>query len=288
MTLMTPSRSTSASLGSFARSLTSATESVGPLTMRHQQIVMGTSMSVDVREPGSSADGVQDAIRRAFALLQADDRRFSTYRDDSEVSRINDGRSTLQEASPELLEVLHIGTELDVASGGAFCCRDPDGKLDPSGVVKGWTVDRAADVLTQSGLRSFCLNAGGDVVVRGEPEPGRPWQVAVRNPDGAHLLPLAVLAVRDQAVATSATYERGQHLWDGRTGQSAVGLTSVTVVADDLTWADALATAVFALGPDGVRWATERFNCRVLAWSTSGQLLTGGDVRPLLARPASG
>lgn len=255
--------------------------------MRHQQIVMGTSISVDIREPGSGVAGVQDTIRRAFAVLQSDDRRFSTYRDDSEVSRINDGRCTLQEASPELLEVLRIGTELEVASGGAFCCRDRAGRLDPSGVVKGWSVERAADVLTRAGLGSFCLNAGGDVVVRGEPEPGRPWQVAVRNPAGGNLLPLAVLALRDQAVATSATYERGQHLWDGRTGQSAVGLTSVTVVADDLTWADALATAVFALGPEGVGWATERFDCRVLAWSASGQLLTGGDLRPLLARPLS-
>ena len=257
------------------------------MTMRHQQIVMGTSMSVDIREAGSGADDVQDAIRRAFAVLQTDDRRFSTYRDDSEVSRINDGRSTLQEASPELLAVLRISAELKLLSHGAFCCHDPDGRLDPSAIVKGWSVQRAADVLTQAGLRSFCLNAGGDVVVRGEPEPGRPWQVAVRNPDGSNVLPLAVLAVRDQAVATSATYERGGHLWDGRTGQAAVGLTSVTVVADDLTWADALATAVFALGPDGVRWATNQFNCRVLAWSTSGQLLTGGDVRSLLARPES-
>lgn len=262
--------------------------SSGPLTMRHQQIVMGTSMSVDIRGPGSGADGVRDAIGRAFAVLQADDRRFSTYRDDSEVSRINNGCSTLQNASPELLEVLRIGAELELQSHGAFCCLDPEGRLDPSAIVKGWSVQRAADVLTRAGLRSFCLNGGGDVVVRGEPEHGRSWRVAVRNPDGANLLPLAVLAVRDQAVATSAIYERGQHLWDGRTGQAAVGLRSVTVVTDDLTWADALATAVFALGPDGVGWATEQFDCCVLAWSTSDQLLTGGDVRALVARPASG
>lgn len=257
------------------------------LTVRYQQIVMGTSMSVDLRAPGRSSVEVQAAIQRAFAVLQADDRRFSTYRASSEVSRINDGRSTLLEASPELREVLRIGAELEVVSRGAFCCREPAGRLDPSGIVKGWSVQRAADVLTRAGFRSFCFNAGGDVVVRGEPEPGRPWHVAVRNPDGAAAVPLAVLAIHDQAVATSATYERGRHLWDGRTGQAAVGLTSVTVVADDLTWADALATAVFALGPDGVTWATEQFDCRVLAWSTSGQRLNGGDVRSLLARPDS-
>ena len=94
---------------------------------------------------------------------------------------------------------------------------------------------------------------------------------------------LAVLAVRDQAVATSATYERGQHLWDARTGRAAIGLTSVTVVADDLTWADALATAVFALGPDGVAWAAEHDDCHVLAWSTTGRIITSGGVRSLLA-----
>lgn len=255
--------------------------------MRYQQIVMGTSISVDIRDPGPGGGEVRAAVQRAFAVLRADDRRFSTYRDASEVSRINDGRSTLLEASPELLEVLRIGAELEVVSRGAFCCRDPDGRLDPSGIVKGWSVQRAADVLTRAGLRSFCLNAGGDVVVRGEPEPGRRWQVAVRNPDGAAAVPLAVLAISDQAVATSAANERGQHLWDGRTGQAAVGLTSVTVVAADLTWADGLATAVFALGPDGVSWAADQFDCQVLARSTPGQLLTGGDVRSLLARPES-
>lgn len=253
--------------------------------MRHREIVMGTSVSVDVRDLDGPPAELRAAVHRAFAMLRADDRRFSTYRSSSEVSRINDGNSTLLEASPELLEVLRIGAELEVRSRGAFSCHDPGGRLDPSGVVKGWSVQRAADLLSASGLRSFCLNAGGDVVVRGEPEPDRRWHVSVRSPNGS-AAPLAVLAPRDQAVATSATYERGRHLWDGRTGRPAVGLTTVTVVADELTWADAIATAVFALGPEGVDWAVEYYDCRVLAWSTSGELLSGGDVRSLLARPA--
>ncbi|MCW2810855.1 MAG: hypothetical protein JWP61_1313 [Friedmanniella sp.] len=244
---------------------------------------MGTVMSVDVRPPAPSPEAVADALEQAFALLAADDRRFSTYRADSEVSRLNAGLGDLADASPELREVLALGHRLEASSGGAFTCRDPAGLLDPSGVVKGWSGQRAADLLLGRGVRNFCLNAGGDVVAHGGPEPGRDWHVGVRSPSDPSI-PLAVLAVRDQAVATSGGYERGGHLWDGRSGEPARGLASVTVVAPDLTTADMLATAVYALGPDGVAWAAESFAVDVLALTESGELLTGGDVRSLLAR----
>lgn len=242
---------------------------------------MGTSMSVDIRGVDARQPRVLAAVRAAFGALHRDDRRFSTYRSDSEVSRINQGGS-LHEASPELLEVLRLGAQMEVASGGAFRCHDPSGLLDPSGVVKGWSVQKAADVLSGSGVRDFCFNAGGDVVARGCPEPGRPWHVAVRSPNGSQT-PLAVLRADDQAVATSGRYERGNHLWDGRTGRPAVGLASVTVIADQLGLADALATTVFALGPDGVSWAAATFDCCVLALTDDGELMAGGDIRARLA-----
>jgi thiamine biosynthesis lipoprotein len=128
-----------------------------------------------------------------------------------------------------------------------------------------------------SGLRDFCLNAGGDVAVSGSPGAGRPWNVGVRSPDDAGAL-LAVLEVRGGGVATSGAYERGDHIVDGRTGAPAEGLRSATVVADDLTTADLLATAVFALGEDGIRWALGQGARGVLAVAADGRLLGLGEL----------
>ena len=219
-------------------------------------------------------------VEAAFAILDAADRRFSPYRVDSELSRINRGERLV--ASPEMVEVLGLADDARAASGGAFDCHDPSGRLDTNGIVKGWAAQRAADALVGGGIRSFCLNAGGDVVVRGAPEPGRRWHVAVRSPTGEN--PLAVLALPDAAVATSGSYERGDHIWDRRPAHAGRPLASVTVVADDLGTADVLATTLFVLGPEGIDWAVARYGCVVLAMDARGGLHTGGDLSPLLAR----
>lgn len=74
-----------------------------------------------------------------------------------------------------------------------------------------------------------------------------------------------MVEITDGAVATSARYERGDHILDGRSGRPATGLLSVTVVAPSLTEADATATAAFALGREGVAWAAARPGCEVFA-----------------------
>src|SRR5256885_16735969 len=109
-------------------------------------------------------------------------------------------------------------------------------------------------MLETAGARNFCVNAGGDVVVGGHPAPGSGWRIGIRHPELAEAL-CAVLEVRHGAVATSANYERGEHILDGRTGLPARELLSITVVAEDLTVADTTATAAFAMGSAGGRGA---------------------------------
>ncbi len=230
---------------------------------------MGLPISVDLvdREPE-----LADAVERAFAWLRAADARFSPFRADSEVSRLDRGELAEDELSPDLAEVLGLCSSYEEATGGAFTARLPGRGLDPCAVVKGWAVQRAAGVLADAGARNFCVNAGGDVVTAGSPGGGRPWRVGVRHPDLADRV-CVVLESRDGAVATSALYERGQHVRDGRTGLPARGLLSVTVVAPDLTTADATATAAFALGADGVAWAAARPGCEVFAVDSERRVL---------------
>lgn len=110
--------------------------------------------------------------------------------------------------------------------------------------------------LEDAGATRFAINAGGDVVTRGEPEPGRPWRVEIRHPDRADPI-VAVVGLRSGAVATSGAYERGEHVVDPHTGRPPEGLASLTVVGPSLTWADAYATAGFAMGPAGIAWVTD-------------------------------
>lgn len=243
--------------------------------MRFLETVMGIPMSIDVRDDVDA----RPAAERAFGVLRDADRRFSTYREDSEVSRANaslaDGRGTRQSA--DFREVVTIGEAARRVSGGAFRIRRADGRWDLDGVVKGWAAARAGRELHAAGLRDFCLNAGGDVVVSGRPGEGRPWNVGIRSPFDPSAM-LAVLAVTDAAVATSGAYERGAHIVDGRDGSPAAGLLSATVVADDLTTADVLATTVFAMGPDGVEHAMTSGARGVLAVDASGRILTAGNL----------
>ncbi|MEU4656204.1 FAD:protein FMN transferase [Streptomyces sp. NPDC023723] len=229
--------------------------------MRRVEHVMGFPVSLRIDDedvPEQAADAV-------FRWLREVDARFSPFRADSEVSRLDRGETF--ELSEDLREVLGLCAEYRAATGGAFDVRLPGRRLDPCAVVKGWSVQRAAELLTAAGARRFCLNAGGDVVAA-----GGPWRVGIRHPEHADRL-CTVLEVTDAAVATSARYERGDHILDGRTGRPATGLLSLTVVAPTLTEADAAATAAFALGREGVTWAAARPGCEIFAVDSDRRVL---------------
>ena len=217
--------------------------------------IMGTAISIDLRDVGVD----RELIETAFEWLRQADTRFSLYQPGSEISRLGRGELTVEECHVDVGEVLSLCEDLCLRSGGVFnawSCR-PDGRLDPSGVVKGWAVEGAARILENGGARNFCLNAGGDVVIRGEPEPGRAWRIGIRHPNDAAAL-AAVVHGNNLAVATSGNYERGDHITDARTGVANRELRSLTVVGPSLTLADAYATAGFAMGLAGVAWVATR------------------------------
>jgi thiamine biosynthesis lipoprotein len=211
--------------------------------------VMGTAVSVDLRDPGVP----ERALDAFFAWLREVDARFSTYRADSEISRIGRGELAPGDAHRDVREVLELCEEVRRCSGGRFAVRRTGGVLDPSALVKGWSVERGARILEDAGARNLCINAGGDVLARGEPEAGRTWRVGIRHPEIADRV-AAVLGVRDLSVATSGAYERGDHLLDPRSDRPARELLSMTVVGPSLTLADAYSTAAFVMGREGAEW----------------------------------
>lgn len=210
---------------------------------RYVQHVMGMPVSLAVSRP------CDEQWAAVMAELSWVDEVFSTYKPQSFISRLGRGEVALSDGPSEVAEVLALGESARLASDGAFNVWR-DGCLDPSGVVKGWAVERAARLLDG---RDFCLSAGGDMVCRSS---GQPWRIGIENPlDPTRLI--ATVPIRNGAVATSGTAHRGAHLWDGR-GEAPEGIASVTVIAPTLTVADVDATAAFALGHRAAQWLRER------------------------------
>ncbi|MGV9939748.1 FAD:protein FMN transferase [Streptomyces sp. NPDC003401] len=249
--------------------------------MRRVEHVMGFPVSLRVDGPDGRADAMAGAADAVFGWLREVDERFSPFRADSEVSRHGRGELPASRIGADLAEILELCERYRVATGGAFDARLPGRGFDPCAIVKGWAVQRAAERLAAAGAERFCLNAGGDVVVR-----GGPWRVGVRHPEIADRL-CTVLELTDGAVATSARYERGDHIVDGRTGRPATGLLSVSVVAATLTEADAVATAAFAMGTEGVAWAAGLPGCEVYAVDAGRSVLRTAGF-PTAGAPATG
>ena len=245
--------------------------------MRHVEHVMGTVVSLDVRGPVPAG-----ALERAVASLHEADRLFSTYRADSAVARLERGEVELGDCPAEVAEVLAACRVWNAVSAGAFDAW-ASGRLDPSGLVKGWAVQRASDLLHAAGCTVTSVNGGGDVVVRGTRE-DRPWRTGVADPLRRGQL-LAVVEGTDLAVATSGATERGGHVLDPRTGRAADGLAGVTVVAPELVQADVCATAATVLGADALSWLEAQPGVEALVVDPRGRVsvTSGWAVR---ARPA--
>lgn len=226
--------------------------------VRHVEPVMGTMVSIDIREPRVGEAATRRALAGAVAWLHHVDEVFSTYRPDSEISRLGRGDLRVGEASEEVREVLQTCVEIGLATDGAFdafALPAANGtRLDPSGYVKGWALERAAAMLERDCSDHLCVNGGGDVAVRGRPGPERAWRVGIRHPELADKLATWVDLGSFRAIATSATYERGAHIVDPRLHQPVTDIASATVLGDDLGITDAYATAVFVMGVDGIAW----------------------------------
>lgn len=207
---------------------------------------MGTVVSFDV-PPRACA-----AMTGAIQWLHWVDATFSPYREDSDVSRYGRGEVSLPECAPELADVLEQAAAVGELSDGYFTTT-PGGRFDPSGLVKGWAVERAAAMLTEAGSPGHCVNGAGDVRCAGSRDPGEPWRIGIADPLRPGLLAL-VLAGHDFAVATSGLAERGQHIINPHTGEPATGYASITITGPSLTLADAYATAAFAMGGAARDW----------------------------------
>ena len=219
--------------------------------------IMGMPISLHLRGDTARDAGLEPTVAALYDELRDVDALFSTYRDDSQVSLINRGELDLDAADPAVREVVALCDEARERTDGFFDARLPSPRggtwFDPSGVVKGWAVERAAARLAGLPGLDFCLTAGGDVVMGcGRPQ-AEPWRVGIEDPDRPQEL-IAVVRVLAGGVATSGSAHRGLHIVDPRTGTPAGQVRAVTVTGPSLMWADVYATAAVVRGSGALDW----------------------------------
>jgi thiamine biosynthesis lipoprotein len=238
--------------------------------VRRVEHVMGMPIVIDVRDE----DADDELLDAAFDSFRTVDARFSTYRDDSEIARINRGELALAEAHADVRAIVQRCEELRAETRGFFDLRATgDGTIDPSGLVKGWSVDGVDALLHGAGVRDYAINAGGDVVVRGRGLPDDCWRVGIQHPEIGDKLARVVVG-NDLAIATSGAYARGDHVLDPHTHRPSEGVLSVTVTGAVLATADAYATAAFAMGRNGPAWTARLRGFEAMTILADGRVLS--------------
>lgn len=219
--------------------------------------IMGMPISIHLRGPDCDGPVTAAAVSAVFAELREVDAVFSTWKPDSEVSRLQRGELALQDCRPDVREVARLCTVARERTEGWFDADlpRPDGSrvFDPTGLVKGWAVQRAARHLAAVPGHDHLLNAGGDVTVGCRRTDTPDWRIGIENPADRSRL-LATVPLRTGGVATSGTAARGTHILQPTTGRAATALRAVSVVGPELMWADVYATAAFARGPGCTDW----------------------------------
>jgi thiamine biosynthesis lipoprotein len=209
-------------------------------------VIEATSLALDEVAMSAAVDEVEEFFFQV-------DRDFSTYKENSQVSRIRRGELKIEDASEYVQQVWTLCEFSREITMGAFDPWKAEGGFDPSGLVKGWAAEVGAQMLFEAGVENVLINASGDIVLRGGKPEGGPWNIGIASPDDVEKY-VKFFDVVDGSVATSGDYEKGAHIVDPHTGLIAIGARSATVIGPDGAICDALATALMVDGVDAQRW----------------------------------
>ena len=219
--------------------------------MKETRLLMGMPITLEIMDEKVT----QDDLNAVFAYFVSVDERFSTYKETSEIAKINRGELAPAQYSQDMQTILALCDQTKEDTQGYFDIWH-EGVCDPSGLVKGWAIQNAANMLKERGLRHFYVDAGGDIEVAGNNN-GKLWRIGIRNPFNRNEN-VKVLEITNRGVATSGTAIRGQHIYDPHhPGQQLVDVLSITVIGPNIYEADRFATAAFAMGKQGIRFIEE-------------------------------
>ncbi len=222
---------------------------------------------------------VSELTGGAFDITYASVGRYYDYRkgvhpDDEQIRR------GLESINYRYVELDPKGRRVRYAHPGVY--------VDLGGIAKGFAVDRCIALLRRAGVTDASVSAGGDSYILGDRR-GEPWTVGIRDPRDEHGV-TAVLPLMNTAVSTSGDYERFfvengvryHHILDPKTGRSAKGAWSVTILGPSTTFTDALSTSVFVLGPEkGLELVNRLAGIDAIIVDSKGRLRYSDELAPL-------
>lgn len=199
----------------------------------------------------------EKVIQQVLDYFEQVDNQFSTFKEHSEISRINKGELQPSQYSLEMRQVLALCAQTHKETDGYFDF-ECNGKLDPLGIVKGYAITKACDMLKKKGYKNFSVEIAGDIQVCGLNKHEKLWRIGIKNPFNISEI-VKVIQLSNKGVATSGTYAKGEHIYNPVENIPAAEIAAITVIGPNCYEADRFATAAFAMGQRGIAFL-ERLN----------------------------
>jgi thiamine biosynthesis lipoprotein len=127
------------------------------------------------------------------------------------------------------------------------------GRIDPSGIVKGYAIWQGSQLLEKKGFKNFYVEIAGDIQTFGKNAEGEDWKVGIQNPFNVKEI-IKIVKLSNKGIATSGNYQRGKHILNPKTKLPADEIASITVIGPNVYEADRFATAAFAMGEKGIEF----------------------------------
>jgi thiamine biosynthesis lipoprotein len=212
---------------------------------------MGMPITVEIIDAGATPV----AIEKIFEYFKYVDEKFSPFKKTSEITKINNGEITEKDYSSDMKAVFLLSEKTKKETDGYFDITDNNRKYNPSGLVKGWSIFNAAELLKQMNFKNFYVEAGGDIQVYGKNTQKSGWKIGIRNPFKIEEIVKVVYLSKNEGVATSGTYIRGQHIYNPKNRKQELNeIVSISVIGPDVYEADRFATAAFAMQRNGINF----------------------------------
>ncbi len=216
--------------------------------MKEKRTIMAMPVVIEVNDLNVTVGDFEEI----FSFLRGIDDRFSVYKKDSEISKYNDGEITENDLSNEMREVLNLSQQTKEETNGFFDIVH-NGRIDPSGIVKGLAIYKAAEIIKKKGFKNFYVEIAGDIEIAGLNNENKKWAIGIRNPFN-RAENVKIVYLTDCGIATSGTYENGEHIYIPGQEKKANEIISLTVIGPNVYEADRFATACFAMGKKGINF----------------------------------
>lgn len=209
----------------------------------YTNLLMGTFIEISVWEKA-------DVAGLCFNEIERIENKFSIYKNNSEISRINSGELK-EPVSEECRYLLDKAEEYNKITEGAFdISYNKKLKYDLGGIGKGYAADRVSSVLKENNIINAMINVGGNLRLIGMPPGKEFWTIGIKDPNKPDRLIGRLILDKECGVSTSGNYEQPGHIINPKTGLKADDVLSVTIIASNAITADALSTGVFVLGKE--------------------------------------